>query len=452
MVKKLDQKSTTEYILDTSKEYSIYVAQNRAIPSVCDGLKDGQRKMIWLMRNKSEKIKVISLAGLSIQENLFLHGDSSASESISLMAATFCNNVSFFKGIGNFGTRIDPTSWGASRYVYVAKPKYLDELMLPDIDIVPLKENYDGSTLEPKHFLPLIPLVLLNGISGIAVGYSTEILPHKIQDIIDATLDAIDGKKVKNLKPDYAYLNCDCVQLDTNSWEFSGKVSIDGSTVVVHELPPDLSLEKFKERLNSLEDDDKIQNYIDKSSENINVEIRFKRGAIADWSELDVINFLKLKSKATQRLVVLDWSHNAIKQYDNTSQLIKEYSEWRLKWYTVRYQTLLANTQHELKFWRALKLCFDKKLPEKLRTIKDRSELVSVVSAITQKFDLENSQIDKIVDMPSYRWTMSSYDQVADKIQELENDEKKYQDLLAKPNKIKDIYRAEVFALKKNKW
>ena len=78
--------TTSEYILETSKDYSIYVCSNRAIPSVTDGLKDGQRKAMWLLRNKTEKIKTFSLSGEMISSGLYLHGD--ASGTISLF--TFC--------------------------------------------------------------------------------------------------------------------------------------------------------------------------------------------------------------------------------------------------------------------------------------------------------------------------------------------------------------------------
>jgi DNA gyrase/topoisomerase IV subunit A len=80
-------KKSSEYILDISRDYSLYVCSSRAIPSIADGLKDAQRKAMWLLRNKNEKIKTISLSGELISSNLYLHGDASASGAISLLAA-----------------------------------------------------------------------------------------------------------------------------------------------------------------------------------------------------------------------------------------------------------------------------------------------------------------------------------------------------------------------------
>ena len=296
----MNKQTTTDFIKDTSRAYSIYVCQSRGIPSVSDGLKDAQRKALFVMKSQSDKIKTISLAGRLISENIYLHGDAAACDTISLMAAPYCNNIPLLSGIGAFGTRVGPTDWGAPRYTYVKKNTYTESLIYPDYDIIPLKENYDGSVLEPKHFLPLIPLVLLNGVSGIAVGWSTEILPRGLSGLIDATIAAIDGKKkLPDLLPTYEYLQTTVRGIGDNAYEFTGKVVIDGSTVIVTELPPDLSPEKFKARLNKMEDEEQIQTYVDRSTKDIKIEVRFKRGTINGWTEAKAIEFLKLKSKTT---------------------------------------------------------------------------------------------------------------------------------------------------------
>ena len=317
----------SEFIKSTSRDYSIYVCQSRGIPSVCDGLKDAQRKALFIMKPKGEKIKTVSLAGEMISSNIYLHGDASAAETLSLMAALYCNNVPFLHGIGAFGTKVGPTDWGAPRYTYLKKYAMTDSLVYPDYDIIPLKENYDGSVMEPKNFLPLIPLVLLNGISGIAVGWSTDILPRSLDDLIAATLAALDGKTPTTLAPRYDYLSCGVRNLGGNAWEFTGKVRFDGNTIWVEELPPDLTLEKFKARLNQMEDEEKIQTYIDRSTKEIKIEVRFKRGTINDWTEEKAIDFLKLRSKTTERIVVLDWDGNSIKQYETAEQLVREFVE-----------------------------------------------------------------------------------------------------------------------------
>ncbi len=440
---------TTDYIKSTSRDYSIYVCQTRGIPSVCDGLKDAQRKALFVIKPKGDKIKTISLAGEMISQNVYLHGDASAAETLSLMAAPYCNNVPLLQGIGAFGTKIGPTDWGAPRYTYLKRNAHTDALVFTDYDIVPLKENYDGSVMEPKNYLPLVPMVLLNGISGIAVGWSTDILPRGLEDLIDATVAAIDGKEVKTIAPRYDYLDCNVRNIAGNAWEFTGRARIDGSTVWIEELPPNLSLEKFKERLNAMEDEDKIQTYIDRSTKTIKIEIRFKRGTIANWTEETAIDFFKLRSRVTERIVVLDWNGNSVRQFESAEQLINEFVQWRLGWYKVRFEKIIADLTYQLNWNLALKACIYGKLPEYLPKAADKTDVVTKVQTLCKNIDIDDDQTDRIASLPSYRWAKDAYNEIVSKIADLNARIAEHQALLADPKKQKDIYRKEVLALKK---
>lgn len=442
--------SSSDFVNDGSRDYAIYTAQTRAIPSCCDGMKDCQRKALWLMRNKTDKLKTVSLSGQLISENLYVHGDVSASETISRLAAPYLNNIPMFDGIGAFGTRVGPDSWGAPRYTYVKRGKLAQSLLYNDLDIVPQRPNYDGSTQEPVNFLPLIPLVLLNGVSGIAVGWSTDILPHDLNDIVDATLSAIDGKDINDFLPSYNNFDITVNQLATNQYEFQGKVTIESATSIhVTELPPDLSLEKFKARLNIMEDNGQINTYIDRSSKSINIEIKFKRGSIDSWTEQDAIDFLKLKTKSTQRLVVLDFNNKSIKQYDTKVDLIKAFVDWRLTWYNVRYTKLIADCNYDLNWNLALKQCVDMKLPAFLGKANNRAEIIDKITTITASIAVDADQIDRIAALPSYRWAADSYASVIENIKNLHVTVSDYQAILSDPKKMRAIYRREVAALKK---
>lgn len=443
-------KDTTTFIKDTSRDYSIYVCQSRGIPSVSDGLKDAQRKALFVMKGQADKIKTISLAGRMISENVYLHGDAAACDTISLMAAPYCNNVTLLHGIGAFGTRVGPTDWGAPRYTYVKKSQYTEHLIYHDYEIIPLKENYDGSVMEPKHFLPLIPLVLLNGVSGIAVGWSTEILPRSFESLIDATLAAIDNKKkLPELLPSYEYLETTVRGIGDNAYEFIGKVEIDGNTIIVTELPPELNLEKFKARLNKMEDDELIQSYVDRSTKDIKVEIKFKRGSIDGWTTEKALEFLKLKSKTTERIVVLDYNGSAIKQYENAEKLVRDFVQWRLGFYKVRYTKWINDSTYQLNWYMAIKECIDAGLPTFLPKATNRAEIVERITKITKGIQLDDSQLDRLSALPSYRWAKDAYQETLDKIKEIKNTIAEYNAILKDPEKIKSIYKKEVQELKK---
>lgn len=442
--------NSTDFIASSSRDYSIYVCQSRGIPSISDGLKDAQRKALDVIKPVGDKIKTISLAGMMISSNKYLHGDAAACDTISLMAAPYCNNIPLLSGIGAFGTRVGPDNWGAPRYTYIKKNTYTESLVFQDHDIIPLKENYDGSVLEPVHFLPLIPLVLLNGVSGIAVGWSTEILPRNFYDLVDATVAAIDEKKkLPTLLPHYDYLKINVKEIGENQYEFTGDVEIDGSTVIVKELPPDLSLEKFKARLNKLEDEEQIQTYIDRSTKDIHVEVRFKRGSINDWTVDKAKDFLKLTTKNTERLVLLDYDGNSIKQFSNVSDLIRDFVNWRLGFYTVRYKKRISEATEQLNWNLALKACYDNNLPVFLPKAKNKDEILEKITKYTINVSTTDEQKDKIAALPSYRWAKDQYQIVLETITQLKSTIDEYTGILNDPAKLRAIYRNEVLTLKK---
>ena len=451
--------NTSNFILSTSREYSIYVCQSRGIPCISDGLKDSQRKGLFVISSISDKIKTISLSGLCISRNIYLHGDVSASDMLSLMAAPYCNNMPLLQGIGAFGNLVGPTDWAAPRYTYLKKYKATEALVYIDSDIIPMKENYDGSVMEPKYYLPLIPLVLLNGVSGIAVGWSTEILPHKLSDIISATIAAIDGKPWDPLIPNYEYLNCDVKTLAENSWEFTGKCNIDGNIVWITELPPKINLENFKVKLNKLEDENLIQTYTDHSADTIKIEVRFKRGflqGITDgeqthnpWTEADAVAFFGLKTKCSQRLVTLDWSGDSIRQFANTTELITEFVEWRIKFYAIRYQKIIDDLNYQRNFYLAIKACYDGNLPSWLPKALNKIDVKNKVILLTKNIALIDEQYDRIVGLPTYRWAQDAYQEVCNKIADLATEIAINESILADPKKMRKIYRQEVENLRK---
>jgi DNA topoisomerase-2 len=439
---------SSDYILKSSKEYSIYVCENRAIPRVTDGLKDAQRKALWVSRNCSEKTKVMTLVGDLFK--IYVHGDQSAASAISLLAAPYCNNVPLLEGIGSFGTRISPVDGiGAARYIYVKRSKAAQEMLYNDLDIIPLKDNYDGSYKEPTTFLPLIPLVLLNGISGIAVGWSTDILPRKLDDIIDSCLNVLNGKPLKRLIPTYSYLKCRTIPVEQNVWEFVGTFErLNTTTIKITELPPDLSLDKFLIRLNKLEEDDVIRGYTDRSTDFIDVDIKFPQGYLANKPDESIIELLKLRNKKTERCVVVDWNGTSIKQYNDINDIITGFVNWRLKWFYTRYEKKKADDSYELIYWKGIKECFNKKLPEKLPKAKDKADVEQNICDITKKLGLDQSQIEKIASLPSYNWAIDYYNKVLNKIEQLETNITEYNDILSSEQKIKDIYKDELKHLK----
>jgi DNA gyrase/topoisomerase IV subunit A len=454
----------SEYILMSSREYSIYIAANRAIPAVTDGLKYGQRIALWLLRNKADKIKTMALGGMCTAEKLYVHGDVSINNAISLLAAPYSNNVMLIEGLGHFGSRLKPGAEGigAPRYTEVRRSKAASAFLYNDLDLVPLGVNYDGSVPSPINFLPIIPTVLLNGISGIAVGYSTSILPRSHKAIVQATLDAIQGRPIKRLVPHYERYDITVKEgVKDNQWQFDGKLEIvDTSTIRITELPPGLSIAEFRKRLMALvdktpkEQDEEgvwVVDYIDRSTKTINIDVKFKRGSLKGWTKPKAIAFFKLQERVTERIVVLSWDQKKVITYDTAEKLVQDFVEWRLGFYTKRYEKMVIDTNDELSYWRILQILFKNGFTKKLGTFVNRTTMADEVRAIVKKAKIiaTDAHIERAIGLPTYRWTKDFESEIVGKIEGYEADIKSYRETLADPAKLKAVYVGELEELKK---
>ena len=229
------EENSSDFINRISREYALYVLDSRAIPSFTDGLKYVQRMALWVLRNRAEQVKTVALTGQMMMEELYVHGDKSCNDAISLLAAPYCNNVTLITPKATFGTRKSPVKGiGAARYTYVQRSPFAQKVLYQDLDIVPMTENHDGSNMIPVTFFPILPLVLLNGVKGIATGWSTNILPRKLEDLVKATQEAIaTGKVTTKLMPHYEKYNADIKEIEKNKYAICGKLKIKNTSTVV---------------------------------------------------------------------------------------------------------------------------------------------------------------------------------------------------------------------------
>jgi len=447
--------SPSNYLLSTSRDYAIYVCDSRGIPYVGDGLKHVQRMALWMLRDHAGKIKTFALSGLLGASKIHCHGEKSSNDAIGLLAAPYRNNNPLIEGLGQFGSRIAPDrdGIGAPRYTEVRRARVAEAVLYNDIDLVPLEDNYDGSTRQPMHFLPLIPTVLLNGVAGVAVGWSTEILPRSLKSLIDATRTALLGHPIQTIEPYYARYGTIQVRATgkTNQWELTGRATVtDTSTVRITELPPGIGIEEFRKRLDTMENADVIQGYTDRSSDSIDITVRMKRGAIRDWKEADAQDFFRLRDRLTERIVTLDWGRDKIRVYASAGELVSDFARWRLGWYTRRFEKLLADALQELPYWLALRQLFKIGFAGKLGTFSNRTAMQDdILRLLDGMVKVDDSHIDRIVTLATYRWTEEFAAEVDGRIAKLNEAVTGYRETLASPEKLRDVYIGELDALLK---
>jgi topoisomerase-4 subunit A len=186
-------------------DYSMYVILDRALPHIGDGLKPVQRRIIYAMSElglkSTAKFKKSARTVGDVIGKFHPHGDSAAYEAMVLMAQSFSYRYPLIDGQGNWGAPDDPKSFAAMRYTESRLTAYSDvllgELAQGTADWLP---NFDGTLEEPKILPAQVPNILLNGTTGIAVGMATDIPPHNLREIVNATVHLMQNPKATTVE------------------------------------------------------------------------------------------------------------------------------------------------------------------------------------------------------------------------------------------------------------
>jgi topoisomerase-4 subunit A len=183
-------------------DYAVSVVKGRALPDVADGQKPVQRRILYAMNElglgpTAKPRKSAAVVG-DVLGKLHPHGDQSVYDALVRMAQDFSLRYPLIDGQGNFGSR-DGDGAAAMRYTE-ARLTPISRLLMDEIDMgtVDFQPNYDGSTLEPRTLPARLPMVLLNGASGIAVGLATEIPSHNLREVAEAAVAMIRNPKISN--------------------------------------------------------------------------------------------------------------------------------------------------------------------------------------------------------------------------------------------------------------
>jgi len=389
---------SSDYIESLRKEFALYVITNRAIPAITDGIKPAARRVLWTARD-GKKHKSASLAGATLP----LHPHSPPEGTINTLAAPYGNNYPLLKGYGAFGTCVNNTAYAASRYTSVEVSEFAKQILFKDIELVPMMENYDSTLMEPVHFLPIVPIVLLNPADGIAVGFSTTIAPRKLQDVVDRQLDYLKGKKVTPTTPTFLPTNDVATHRDSK-WVFKGEVvRKNASNVTITRIPFGTShakiLQNDNSKLNKLLDVDAISDYEDRSRDSISIDVQFKRGEAGKLSDDQLLTKLGLVVNVSENLNVLDFTHKTV-MGTNDVEIITTFTEWRLGWYVARYERLKSIIEDDIQ-----------KEVDIITAIDQQAGLVATKKQTKKDFDswlqdIGIVNVSYISGLPTYRYTL----------------------------------------------
>lgn len=319
----------------------------RSIPSVVDGLKPGQRKVMYatFKLNLKKDMKVGELASKVSGLTDYHHGDASLHGTIVGLAQTFVgsNNVNCLEPSGNFGSRLQGGSDTASaRYIFTRLSPFARLLFHSADEPILTYNTSEEHTIEPEVYVPVVPMILLNGADGIGTGWSSSIPNYNPEDIVDNLRRMMKGEEMKPMTPWFRDFKGTVTQVAPDRYKFSGIIKQTGDTEIeITELPIRMWTQDFKEKIVSIIKAEKapsfIKDYDDYNTQRdvhfiIRMEEKYMKAALEEGLEE---KFKLTKSIATSNLVAFD-PEGRITKYATVEDIIKEFYGIRIKFYEKR--------------------------------------------------------------------------------------------------------------------
>ncbi len=445
-MKSFPERTVSDFFDNELRSYALYTVENRAIPSLIDGFKPSQRKIahtanqVW-RTGKEKPMKVFQLGGLAASMTMFHHG--SLDGTIIGMTQDFKNSMPIFQGVGQFGSLRSPDA-GAPRYVGVKFNENF-HLLYKDFDLVNDQEE-EGEKIEPKFFLPIIPTVLLNGGSGIAVGFATNILNRHPVDLIESCLEVLAGDSCPEIKPwiNGFYGEFERVPDAPKSWQINGKYKVKNTTTVeVTEIPPSFTYEKYESHLENLITKGTLVSYDDHSAETPHYILKFKRAVLAQLTKRNRIEtILKMRERVGENYTTLD-ENGALKIFEKPEEMIHYFVKFRLKYYELRKRRTIKRLEKELLI-NSNRVRFIEQILSGELVVNNRSKHEVEADLHRMEFAKDAGSYNYLLNMPIYSLTK-------EKAEELRRLRRSKQDELEKAEKItaKKMYESDLKALLK---
>jgi len=423
----------------------------RSIPNIMDGLKPSQRKVLYccFKRNLTTKeIRVAQLAGYVSEHGAYHHGEMSLHGTIVNMAQDYMgsNNINLLDPIGQFGTRMMGGKDSAQpRYIHT-KLMPITSMLFNKLDEPIYKYNKDdGVDIEPEYYMPIIPMVLINGSQGIGTGWSTDIPKFNPLDIIKNIKSKLNGNEYDEMIPYSHGFKGTITKKSNNIFVSKGLYEVKENKIIVTELPMGMWTDTYKIFLESLVIETKKSNkqivryYNSYSTDtDVNFEIILNEDIIWDLNKYNekigmthLEKTFKLVSQINLSNIVAFDSQKKIVKYNNINTILDEFCDLRLQFYNTRKTYLLDKLQREIDML-SIKIRFINEFIDGKIIINNRSKSNIIEQLEKGKYPMENESYDYLLKMPIYNLTK---DKIDDFNANLETKQTEYKELTCKDNK-----------------
>lgn len=419
------QKQNVEDFLNTRlSNYSSY-DNLRKIASYIDGLKNASRKVLYTIHEKNikETEKVSRLASKCSEYSDYLHGDGLWKVIVTLgqdFAGT--NNIPLIQKFGAFGCRSN-TEPGAPRYIHASGSKAFFELFDYRDDPVLIHQTFEGTKIEPRFYVPTVPMILANGSEGVSSGFAQKILARNPKSIVKYILNTLQGKPVRKdwLTPYYNGFNGVIEQdpEDSRKWIIKGVVERSKNTYLIKEIPFTYDLSGYLKVLDSLEESKIIQSYRDLSDgDNL---MQFEVKVPKDFDHENVLKVLKLEKPVTENYTCID-ENNKIRIFDNAEEILKTFIKTKLDFLQKRKDHLLFSLTFQISVLKS-KVEFVTRVINKKLKINNipKEDIIKELSKIKDIIQVQDSY-DYLLKMPIYSLTKEKVQELLDQLKEKETE------------------------------
>ncbi|CAK4647363.1 unnamed protein product [Aphanomyces euteiches] len=347
----------TEFV---NKELILFsMADNvRSIPSMVDGFKPSQRKVLFscFKRNLKKEIKVAQLSGYISEHSAYHHGEVNLQGTIVGMAQNFVgsNNINLLSPNGQFGTRLMGGKDAASaRYIFTNLEPITRLIFNPLDDGVLTYLEDEGQSIEPQWYMPTIPMALVNGSEGIGTGWSCGIPNYDPLAIIENLRRRIQAEPMEPMSPFYRGFKGTIVQKgSSDNFLVQGVYEVvDDSTIVISELPVKSWTQTYKQFLETLLEAGVIKDFKENHTDTtvlFTVNLAPESLASIQQAPGGIVKKFKLESSlATSNMHLFD-SNGQIKHYNSPLDIIEEFYALRLEYYGLRKASILKKLEHEI--------------------------------------------------------------------------------------------------------
>lgn len=425
----------------------------RKIASCIDGLKPSSRKCIYtiIKNNVVSPKKVSQLKSDAASMTQYLHGDQSLEGVLVGLAQNFVgtNNLPLLQREGTFGNRLIPAA-AAGRYIFTCKEPYLDKVFRKEDHPILIEQVFEGDVIEPKYYVPVVPLLVINGSIGLTTGFTQKILPHSLNDVITYIENKLAGKK-NNIELIPAFngfegtVSKNLNKEDNCSWLVCGRIKkLSQTKIEINEVPPSYSLEEYLAELDKLEESKKIKEYQDLSEDGkfkIEVTLFRNQGLTVDTPNL--LTELKLVDSITENYTSLN-ENNKVIEYQSIYEIIDNYYDVRLEYYEKRKKHLIKELSKRI-VENYSKYLFIKGVIEKTILISNIADekIIEQLEKI-EKIQKINDSYDYLLNMPMKSITKAQYEKLKAEIKSMKDEL-----LKLKETDIKDMWKEDLKLFKK---